>query len=195
MKHDMEERTEEKPDDGGDGEAGRGRGRKGREHPAGRSARGGAVAYISLALGVLSLALAAGALYVVRSGQEKVVEAAARVNELSQRLAAANEAFSRYQASVKQQKALENETNKRLDERDALIIHALTQVQTRLKVSPTLEKMLEPVGAPAAAPAPEAAAAAAPPQAPKAPPPETAKDKIHSQVQGIRDAIRKFNEN
>jgi hypothetical protein len=153
------------------------------------------VAYISLALGVLSLVLAAGALYVVRSGQEKVVEAAARVNELSQRLAAANEAFSRYQASVKQQKALENETNKRLDERDALIIHALTQVQTRLKVSPTLEKMLEPVGAPAGAPAPEAATAAAAPQAPKAPPPETAKDKIHSQVQGIRDAIRKFNEN
>ena len=195
MKRDTEERTEEKPDDeDGDGEAGRGRGRKGREHSAGRSAKGGVVAYISLALGVLSLALAAGALYVVRSGQEKIVEAAARVNELSQRLVAANEAFSKYQASVKQQKALENETNKRLDERDALIIHALTQVQTRLKVSPTLEKMLEPVGAPAGAPAPEAAAAAAP-RAPKAPPPETAKDKIHSQVQGIRDAIRKFNEN
>ena len=210
MRHDNEDR----PDGGADeeegrSEDGRSKGRRGKDAAFGRSRKGSVLAYVSLVFGIIGIALAGGALLAARSGQEKLAEASVRITDLTQRLAAVNESFAKSQAILKQQKAVEDETNRRLDDRDALIVHALSQVQVRLKVTPTLEKMLEPVGSPMPA-QPQAAvapAAALTPMAtpvsavasvlggsPKTPSPDE-KAKIHSQVQGIRDAIRKFNEN
>lgn len=193
MKRENDERVDERPDEeeGGGAEEGRAKGRRAKESAPGHAGRGATILlYMSLLLGVAGLALAGGAWFMVRASQERLVAASTRLTELTQRMAVMAEGFSKYQALMKQQKTLEDETNKKLDERDALVIRAVTQVQARLKLTPTLAKALE------AASQPSSAAPPAPPAAPpKAPAADTAKDKIHSQVQGIREAIRKFNAN
>ncbi|MDE2342718.1 MAG: hypothetical protein KGL63_04895 [Betaproteobacteria bacterium] len=199
MKRDSEERPDDRPDEEAEAEGeGRSRGRKGKEERAGRRQGGKALAWLGLAFGVLGLGLGAAALFLVHGWQEKLAAQSALVTDLTHRLTAANDLYAKTQAAIRQAQAIDEEKSKRREDRDALMIHAMAQVQARLKMAPTIEKMLEPVPAgppqPAAAAAPAPAAPASPP-APvsKAPAPESAKAKITSQVQGIRDAIRKYN--
>lgn len=207
MKRDSEERPDRRLDEEEDAEGeGRSRGRKGKEEGAGRRKGGGVLSWVSLVLAIVGVLMGGGALYLVHGWQEKLAADSALINDLTHRLTAANDAFVKYQAAVKQERAMDEERDKRHEERDAMMIHAVAQAQTRLKISPTIEKMLEPVpegpahqagtavvpgSAPAAAPAP----APAPAPVSKAPPPDPAKAKIASQVQGIREAIRKYNGN
>ncbi|MDE1942483.1 MAG: hypothetical protein KGI47_05000 [Betaproteobacteria bacterium] len=203
MKQDSEDRPDERPDGEAEAEGeGRARGRKGKEERAGRRKGGNLPAWLGLTFGILGLALGAAALFLVHGWQEKLAAQSALVTDLTHRLTAANDLFAKTQMAIRQTQAIDEEKSKRREQRDALMIHAMAQVQTRLKMAPTIEKMLEPVPAgplhPAAAAAP-AAPAAAPAAVPapvsKAPAPESPKAKITSQVQGIREAIRKYNGN
>ena len=209
MRRDSEERPDSRLDEEGEAEGeGRSRGRKGKEEGPARRKRGGLLPWLGLVFGLVGVLMGGGALYLVHGWQEKLAADSALVNDLTHRLTAANDAFVKYQAAIKQEKAVDEEKDKRHEERDALMIHAMAQAQARLKIAPTIEKMLEPVPAgpdpqPAAAAAPAAAPASAPAPAKtpapapvsKAPPPDPAKAKIASQVQGIREAVRKYNGN
>ncbi|MDE1982319.1 MAG: hypothetical protein KGI81_08240 [Betaproteobacteria bacterium] len=207
MKRDSDERPDSRLDEEAEAEGeGRSRGRKGKEEGPVRRKRGGLLTWLGLVFGMAGVLMGGGALYLVHGWQEKLAADSVLVNDLTHRLTAANDAFVKYQAAVKQERAMDEEKDKRHEARDALMVHAMAQAQVRLKIAPTIEKMLEPVPdgpgpQPSAAAAPASAPASAPAKTPapapvsKAPPVDPAKAKIASQVQGIREAIRKYNGN
>jgi hypothetical protein len=141
----------------------------------------------------IALTLAIVALVVTQSAQTQSDEASGKLGQLNASLATYRTELDKLRAELAQEKALREEQQKKQDELIARIVPALSQLQGKLKIAPTLEEQLQqPASSPVAATAP-AAAAATTPAAPATPAPAAADKKTSTQVQNLKEALDKFN--
>ncbi len=196
------EKSGETPAAGGDGPT---RGKKGKEGARVAKASRNLMLYVSLVLAMTGIATAGLALVQIHAAEEQVAQAKAKVAEIGNRLAVTTEAFAKYQAVARQDKAALDEALKLSEAHERLIAHEVARTQARLKISPDIEKVLQsdtvppgasPVKAPGAAkensPSPSAQHVG-PKRAPGSP--VNDQQKIERQIHGIQEAIQKFNGN
>lgn len=151
------------------------------------------------------------------SEQAQQIESAARMDELKASLAEARGELENLKVVIARERSLREEERKKQDEEDTKIIQHVSQLQTKMKVSPTLEEQLRvagsapavasPVSTPVSAPVASSAAkenekqhtaaTTAPAhsdQKPAAPAPAK-KDsgKTPAQVKALKEAIEKLN--
>ncbi|MBI5007949.1 MAG: hypothetical protein HZB95_12600 [Nitrosomonadales bacterium] len=148
----------------------------------------------------------------------QTVEATARIESLSASLLETRNELESIKLTLARERSARAEEHRKAEEREAMIVRHVTQLQARLKVSPVLEEQLKEAadipapahGAPAAAaehnaPAPSAPAAtdkshsaapAAPAKkpAPAAPAPHAESEKSPAPVKALKEAIEKFND-
>jgi hypothetical protein len=149
-----------------------------------------------------------------QSDRTKFGELESRIDNLNANLSETKSELENLKFTQSREKTIRGEEHKKLDEQDAKIIQNVTRLQTKLKVSPTLEEQLR-APAPASSPAP-VGAASAPAVAPVSPtanktqavtseqavakkpvvvttPKPKAADNASDQVKALREAIEKFN--
>lgn len=147
-----------------------------------------------------------------QSDRTKFSELESRIDSLNANLSETKNELENFKFTQSREKTMRGEEHKKLDEQDAKIIQSVTLLQTKLKVSPTLEEQLR---APASSPA-SVGAASAPAVAPVSPaanktqavtseqavakkpvvattPKPKAADNASDQVKALREAIEKFN--
>ena len=147
-----------------------------------------------------------------QSDRTKFSELESRIDSLNANLSGTKSELENLKFTQSREKTMRGEEHKKLDEQDAKIIQSVTLLQTKLKVSPTLEEQLR---APASSPA-SVGAASAPAVAPVSPaanktqavtseqavakkpvvattPKPKAADNASDQVKALREAIEKFN--
>ncbi len=140
---------------------------------------------------VVALVVAVMAMSGNRHSQEQADKAIAAADNLGKSLEAAKSELERLRLSMAQEKNGREEERRQQEELAAKIVLNVSQLQTKLKVSPTLEQQLQPpASAPVAAPA--AAAPAAAPAASKAAPAAPGR-RLAPEAQAIKESIEKFN--
>lgn len=149
-----------------------------------------------------------------KSDRTKFGELESRIDSLNANLSETKNELENFKFTQSREKTMRGEEHKKLDEQDAKIIQSVTLLQTKLKVSPTLEEQLRapasprlpaPVGAasaPVVATVSPAAnktqavtseqAVAKKPVVATTPKPKAA-DNASDQVKALREAIEKFN--
>jgi hypothetical protein len=143
-------------------------------------------------LAIVALVVAVMALSGNRASEQQATKAVAAAANLEKSLEATRNELERLKLSIAQEKNGQNEERRQREEREAKIVQNITQVQAKLKISPTLEQQLQaPASAPAAASAAAAPAAAAP-AASKAGATGGEK-KFGPEAQAIKESIEKFN--
>ena len=146
---------------------------------------------------VIALIVAVMAINGNKSGQAELAQNAAKITSLSESLLASKAEVERLKIALAQEKLSKEEQGKKQDEQTTKIILGVSKLQTKMKVSPTLEEQLrQPVAAlvltPAAATA--APATAKPVTAPAAAAVTTGtKQTPGTQSQVLKEAINKFN--
>ena len=100
-----------------------------------------------------------------QSDRTKLGELESRIDSLNANLSETKSELENLKFTQSREKAMRGDEHKKLDEQDAKIIQSVTLLQTKLKVSPTLEEQLR---APASSPA-SVGAAFAPAVAPVSP--------------------------
>lgn len=139
---------------------------------------------------VVALVVAVMAVSGNRSGEEELGKAVAATDGLKKDLEAARTELDRLRLAMASDKSRQEEERLKQKELEARLVQNITQLQVKMKISPTLEQQLQPpASAPAAAPA--AASAAAAPAAMSATK-DTGKE-LSPQVKAIKEAIEKFN--
>lgn len=138
---------------------------------------------------VAALVVALMAMSGNRASEEQANKAIAAADSLGKSLEATKSEMEMLRLAIAQEKNGDEEERRKQDELAAKIVQNISQLQTKLKVSPTLELQLQPpasapVAAPAAAPAAAPGAAAGATGVSRKPAPE---------VQAIKEAIEKFN--
>ncbi|TAJ78122.1 MAG: hypothetical protein EPO42_08560 [Gallionellaceae bacterium] len=138
---------------------------------------------------VVALVIAVLAVNGSQSGREQLDKANARIDSLNSGLSASRGELEKFKAAVSKENSLRNEDIAKRDERMAKIVQNITPLQTKLKISPTLEEQLrQAASAVAAASAVPTSAVAAPVAA------STGADKKPSpQVRAMKEAIEKYN--
>lgn len=146
---------------------------------------------------VIALIVAVIAVNGNKSGHAQLSQSAAKIDSMSASLLASRAELEKLKAAMTQEKSLQQEVNKKQDERVAAIIQNISKLQVKMKISPTLEEqLLQPASASAVTPL-VANAASAPVAA--VPVPATAAvstgadKKPGAQVQILKEAINKFN--
>jgi hypothetical protein len=135
-----------------------------------------------------------------RSGQTMAGQSASRLESMNVNLTATKSELEKLKTTLIKDKAMQDDERKKLDERLAKIIQAISQLQAKAKVSPTLEEQLNQPAAKAAVLPPSAtsivpAVATASPAAPpgKAVVKTSPEKKTGEQATVLKDAIDKFN--
>lgn len=136
---------------------------------------------------VLALAIAVIAFVGNQSSQALISKAAARIDSMNASLSASKSELEKLKATIKQEKAMQEEERKKQDERVTKIIQNVTKLQVKMKIFPTLEEQfVQPASASSVAPAvarnPSTASAST-----------GNNKKPNPQVQGLKEAIEKFN--
>lgn len=151
-------------------------------------------------LAIMGIVISLISMYMVKVSQAKLVETSAKIDDLSARLASSKVAFEKYQAVALQEKTLQNEERKKLDDLDRKIIQSVSQQQVKMKISPTLEEMLKASETVPPASSVEAVKTLSVPAVPsvtseqkQASEPEKPSKKMSPQAQAIQGAIQKFN--
>lgn len=156
--------------------------------------------YAALAVALLALVLAylAGTREAVAPNQ--LNDANAKIADLGARLAAANDEIAKLQFIHLQEKSGREELRRKQDEMNRKVVESVSRLQTKMKISPTLDEALrreEQAAQAAAASAPAAAEPVAKAPAPAATPAPIPAPAPHAkqgtQAQSIKDAIEKFN--
>lgn len=137
---------------------------------------------------IVALVVAVLALGGNRSGEEQIGKLAAKTNGMDESLAAAKNELERLKLAMAQEKNRQEDERQRQKELEDKIILNISQLQSKAKITPTLEQQLQsPASAPASAPAATGAAA------PATTSPAAGERKPGSQAQAIKEAIEKFN--
>lgn len=137
---------------------------------------------------VVALVVAIMAMSGSQSGEEQANKAIAATENLDKSMEAAKSELERLRLAMAQDKNGKEDERRQQDALAAKIIQNITQLQAKLKVSPTLEQQLQPpASAPAASPA--AAEGAAAPVGAKG----TTDKKLGAQMNAIKEAIEQFN--
>lgn len=136
-----------------------------------------------------ALALAVIAIIVTQSAQTQSGDATTKLEKLNASLNANRIELEKLKAELAQSKAMNDEAHKQQAEQTEKLVQAISQLQAKLKVSPTLqEQMLHPASAPVVP-----AASAAPPPVTAAPTTPPADKKSSAQIQALKQALEKFN--
>lgn len=141
---------------------------------------------------VIALVVAVIAMTDNQASLEQLNKATARIDSLNSSLAASRNELDKLKLAAAKESALQKEELAKHDERMLKIIQNITPLQTKLKISPTLEEQLRQAASAvvAASSVPHAASAVA--SAPVAAP-ASAENKISPRVQAMKDAIEKYN--
>jgi hypothetical protein len=128
-----------------------------------------------------------------QSSQEQLNKTSDKIDSISASLPAPKAELEKLKAAVALEKTLQEAERKKQEEQLAKIIQNISQLQLKMKISPTLDEQLHPpasapVAAPAAADMP--AAYTAPVKADES---TATGKKTGAQVQILKDAIDKFN--
>lgn len=139
----------------------------------------------------------------------QTVEATARIESLSASLLEAKNELESIKLTLARERSARAEERRKAEEREAMIVRHVTQLQGKLKVTPTLEQQLKEAadvpapahGAPAAAGEHNAPALSVPAATdkshsavPAAPAPHAENEKSSAQVKALKEAIEKFND-
>lgn len=133
---------------------------------------------------VIALIVAVMAFNGNKSGQTIAGQSSSRLEIMSVSLTTTKGELEKLKATLLKDKAMQDEERKKLDERLAKTIQAISQLQAKAKVSPTLEEQLSQPGVKAAvtnSSTSTVTAASAP------------EKKTGEQVKVLKDAIEKFN--
>jgi len=138
---------------------------------------------------VLALVIAVIAVIGNQSSKAQIGKDAARIDKMSASLLASKGELEKLKAAMAKEKAMQEEERKKQNERVTKIIQNATQLQVKMKITPTLEEQLLQAAIASAA-TPSVASAVAPVAATVS----TGADKRPGdKVQAIKDAIEKFN--
>jgi predicted nucleic acid-binding Zn-ribbon protein len=91
---------------------------------------------------VLALTVAVIAVTSNQSSQAQVSKAAAQIENLNTSLSASQSELEKLKAAMAQEKNIQDNERKKLDDRMTIIIQNITPLQKKLKISPTLEEQL-----------------------------------------------------
>ncbi len=150
--------------------------------------------YIMLGLvpviSVISLAIGVVAVTGNRSGEEQLSKSLAKIDSLNASMTVSKNELDKLKASLAQEKSIQEEERKKLDEKMEKIIHNITPLQVKLKIFPTLEDQLRQAAMtsavlPGTASNVVAASAVS----------SSTEKKPASQVQIMKEAIEKYNKN
>jgi hypothetical protein len=121
---------------------------------------------------VIAVIVAVMAINGNKAGHAELAQNTARIASLSESLLAAKAEVEKLKALIAQEKLLKEEERKKRDEELAKIIQGVSKLQTKLKITPTLEEQFRQPVAALTAPAPVVAAmpATLAPVAPASPP-------------------------
>jgi hypothetical protein len=94
------------------------------------------------AVSVLALIFSLFALNAYHANQQQLSEAALRIDTLSSSLAESKTDVDFFKAPIAREKAIRSEERRKQVERETKIIKSVTQLQARMKISPSLEEQL-----------------------------------------------------
>jgi hypothetical protein len=151
-------------------------------------------------ISICALVIAVYALTQNQSGDEQFNKTKIKIDGLNLSLSATKGELEKLKAAVAQTNLLQEDVNKKQDERAMNIIQNVTPLQVKLKISPTLEEQLRQTAAasaiaPAVAPSVAAASAVAPSVAAASAVAPTNTKQPLPQVKVMKDAIEKYNKN
>lgn len=103
------------------------------------------------ALSILAMAISLGSVFYTnhsaKTSQPKLTEAVARIDAMTARIDSYNVEIKKYEAatmaSLLKEKALHEEERRKQDELIRQIIHSVSQQQVKMKISPTLEEIVQ----------------------------------------------------
>jgi hypothetical protein len=152
------------------------------------------------AISICALAIAVYALTQNQSGDEQLSMSKFKIDGLNLSLSSTKAELEKLKAAVAQANGLQEEVNKKQDERAMKIIQNLTPLQVKLKISPTLEEQLRQAAAasaiaPAVASSVAAASAVASSVAVASAVAPTNTKQTLPQVKVMKEAIEKYNKN
>lgn len=99
-------------------------------------------------IALVSLALAFTANNNNKISAEQITKANSQIEALNKNLLATQSELKAHQAEVTQEKSIQEETQKKIDEKITTIVQAVSQLQAKRKISPTLEEQFrQPVSA------------------------------------------------
>ncbi len=149
---------------------------------------------------VIALIVAVIAFNGNKSGQTMVGQSASRLDSINANLAATKGELEKLRSAMGKDKSMQDEERKKLDERLAKIVQAISQLQTKAKISPTLESQLSQPVAKAGSSSPTAVTTPAPVvtagsviPANKAAVTSNSEKKTGEQAAALKEAIEKFN--
>jgi len=145
---------------------------------------------------VIALIVAVMAFNGNKSGQTMVGQSASRLDNMNASLTATKAELEKLRATLVKDKAMQDEERKKLDERLVKSIQAISQLQVKAKVSPTLEEQLSLPVAKTAATSPSAASnvTAVTTAVPASTAVKTSPEKkTGAQATVLKEAIEKFN--
>jgi hypothetical protein len=102
-------------------------------------------------LAIIALLVAINATRSTQASQIQLAKTVARLDNVSAALLASQNALETLKAALAQEKAAHNEDRNKLDEKTKQTIQSITQVQKKLKISPTLDEQLQAAASPSAA--------------------------------------------
>ncbi len=156
---------------------------------------------IAPVVSVAALAVAVIALNHDRTDRAQLSAYVSRIDSLSTTVAETKEELENYKVTLARDKSMRNDERKKIEELDTKIIQSVAHIQTKLKISPTLEEQMRVVvKAPVVLPPAEAAVPTPVPSNPSNKHPatttapaqkETGKKKINEKV--LKDVVDKFN--
>ena len=163
------------------------------------------------ALAVIALIVAVMAFTDNDASQSQLARNAEITESLNSNLSASKIELEKLKSAMAQEKAMQEEARKKQTEETAKIVQSVSQLQTKMKISPTLEEQLRQslavsavvssVASAAAAASSVASTISATPAVPSAtampaatPPATVSEKKPGSQAQVLTEAIEKFNQ-
>ncbi len=142
------------------------------------------------ALSICALVIAVFAVTENQSGEEQLSRTKLKIDSLNLSLSATKSELEKLKVATAQTNGLQEEVNKKQDDRVTKIIQNVTPLQVKLKISPTLEEQLrQAVTVSAVAPAAVSSVPAASAVA------TTATKQPLPQVKVMKEAIDKYNKN
>jgi uncharacterized protein YoxC len=142
------------------------------------------------ALSICALVMAVYALTEDHSAEEQLSRVKLKIDSLNLSLSATKSELEKLKAVIAQTNGLQDDVNKKQDERVTKIIQNIIPLQVKLKIFPTLEEQLRQAAATSAVP--PAAASSVPAASAVA---ATAAKQLLPQVKVMKEAIDKYNKN
>jgi hypothetical protein len=142
---------------------------------------------------IVALVVAVIAVSGNQANQSQFKEGLAKVNGMNAGLLAIKNDLEKFRVALAQEKTLQDDERKKLDESLTKIVQGVTRVQVKLKVSPTVEEQLRQTDGPPAATPPASGAKTNSPMVAPAADASSAEKKHSPQVKTMMEAIKNYN--